>query len=143
MGGLLSSFCRDAQGRHEVSLSWSGVPLGSPDPAESHRRHPGSQGQATGGADPWRREHATQSTPRGRAPAARGSTPAGAGPCPPPSPPGREWKPDPALSFSFPGRIAITGAPRAPARPGTCAHPTRRSSKEVRSRGTFQSCGPS
>lgn len=51
--------------------------------------------------------------------APRGSAPAGAGPCPPPGRSRREWKPDPALSFSFPGRIAITGAPCAPARPGT------------------------
>lgn len=68
-------------------------------------------------------------TPPGQTTASRGSAPSGAVPCPPPSPPGREWKPDPALSFSFPGRIAITEAPCAPARLGTGAHAARSFSK--------------
>lgn len=70
-------------------------------------------------------------TPPGQTTASRGSAPSGAVPCPPPSPPGREWKPDPALSFSFPGRIAITEAPCAPARLGTGAHAARSFSKRI------------
>lgn len=66
---------------------------------------------AAGGCEQNRR--LTAEPQRSGAPACRSC------PCPPPSPLGREWKPDPALSFSFPGRIVITGAPCAPARPGT------------------------
>lgn len=94
--------------------------LCSPDPAESHLRAPGNQGQAA----PERpstsgRLRAGPTPPGWRAERSHRRAAAGAGACPPQSPPGREWKPDPALSFSFPGRIAITGAPCEPAGPGS------------------------
>lgn len=130
------SIFEDAQDRCEVGLPWSPAQdqgsLSSPDPAEPHFHLPGSQGQAAHRLSTTEDASSTDAScgTERRALLRRGR------PCPPPALP-RGVEAGSALSFSFPGRIAITGAPRAPA-PRTQAHTTRRVWKVISSHEAFR-----